>query len=55
MFFIRQIFVKATPGDMTVSSGTVTSIGFPAVARSQIGDGVSVDAGVVIEGGDGVC
>ena len=55
MFFIRQILVKATPGDMTVSSGIVTSMGFPAVAWSHTGDGVRVDGGAVLEGGDGVC
>ena len=55
MFFIRQILVKATPGDMAVSSGIVTSMGFPALAWSHTGDGVRVDGGAVLEGGEGVC
>lgn len=54
MFCKRQIFVNACPGCMTVSSGTVTSIGLPAPAWSQVSEGIGVLGGAVGAGGDGV-
>ena len=62
-FCSRQVLVKVFPGIIWVSSGMVTSIGFPAAATSQVlvtapvvlvGAAVFVTANVFVgEGGGG--
>ena len=52
MFWILQVLVKDWPGSIPLSSGMVTSIGLPAIARSQTGvaEGEGVGGGIVAVG-----